>query len=142
MGSYGPQWNDLKSRQDFETKLIKENLKQTYNLDVLQRKKSFKGNYKVICKIDGVVYNSIYEAVAKIKMSETNIRRNLRDPNKKNFEIIEQIRIPTKKISIAGVIYESMELVLKAGLEGATTRYQVMYKIKSQNYPDWFYLED
>nr|YP_009184728.1 putative GIY YIG homing endonuclease [Oogamochlamys gigantea]ALO62836.1 putative GIY YIG homing endonuclease [Oogamochlamys gigantea] len=131
----GTGWEDKKIRKEKERELIESCTLPIYNTSA---KKISRQNYKIICQIYGVTYQSIGEAVVQTKLSETAIRRNLRDPNNKDFVIIEKVIINTKRVSVYGKIYPSVKSIIEAGVDGVKTRHQVYYKIKTNK--DWFYI--
>lgn len=88
-------------------------------------------NYNVKCRIKGITYDTISEASQKLNLSETTIRRRLRNKDEEDNQILEKTVVSLKKISINGIVYQSMKQVLKPNIEGAETRAQVLYQIFS-----------
>nr|YP_010732096.1 putative GIY YIG homing endonuclease [Massjukichlorella minus]WDY13010.1 putative GIY YIG homing endonuclease [Massjukichlorella minus] len=138
----GPNFQNKNKRLQIEAELIKfyeKKYGKTYNSTGPLEARGL--NYRSIIEIDGTIYSSIEEAASTLNLGRTTILRNVRDPKKHNFRLIEQVPQGSSKISVNGVIYNTVSEIVKAGL--VTTRHQATRRLasKSPKWKDWIYLD-
>lgn len=132
----GPEWKDRKMRLNKENELILSYLSQeVYNFHPLS--KTIKNeNYRIICKINGIQYQSVAEASRLTKESETRIRTKL-NSNFIGYKIIKKIKNGYEPIIVNGKLYESILSPVEAG--EAKDRFQAMRRLKSLKHKNWNY---
>jgi hypothetical protein len=96
--------------------------------------------------IDGVIYNSISEACNKLNKRHDYILWRLQSKSYGNWfylynhdsnKEIETGPIKKKAVSVNDIIYESISnAVIGSGID----RQLIRYRLKSKNYPDYFYI--
>jgi hypothetical protein len=117
--SVGPEWDNTTTLRNAETKLIKQNLNIVYNLSIAGSvPKQNSDIYKKTVSYKGTSYPSIAAASRGTCVSETHIRRLLRDPqnndwlypvslnNLDNKTIVNMGK--AKPIMVHGAIYRSI----------------------------------
>jgi hypothetical protein len=117
--SVGPEWDNTTTLRNAETKLIKQNLNIVYNLSIAGSvPKQNSDIYKKTVSYKGTSYPSIAAASRGTCVSETHIRRLLRDPqnndwlypvslnNLDNKTIVNMDK--AKPILVHGAIYRSI----------------------------------
>jgi hypothetical protein len=117
--SVGQQWGDTALRQSYETKLVLLNQEKTYNQSIAgSTPKKPTDIYQKVVSYKGVMYPSIAAASRATMVSETHIRRLLRDSNNNDWKyaidpnsLIESNIINTAKskpVMVHGVRYRSV----------------------------------
>lgn len=81
----GPEWQDETIRKKLENNLVEKN-SSFYNIGLIKKSKDI---YQKAIKYKGIFYSSISEASNKLNISETSIRRKLKDLNEKNWQHID-----------------------------------------------------
>ena len=119
--------NNRKLLKKEQISALAQNSKEAYNGS--PQKKRTEKKYRTICKIDGIEYNSIREAVRALKISETTIRRNLRNPKCESYKILKTENTGYSQISVNGTVYNGIVYVVAAGL--ANTRQTAIRRLKS-----------
>ena len=137
----GPLYLDKDKRKLLEKEQISalaKNEKEAYN--VSPQKKQKERNYRTICEIDGIEYNSIGEAVKALRLSETTIRRKLRNPNCESYKILKTEDSGYSQISVNGTVYNGIVYLIAAGL--ANNRQTAIRRLQSKKkrWKDWFYI--
>jgi hypothetical protein len=94
----------------------------------------------MLIKIVRKCNDSIATAQKEVGVSETTIRRRLRDPNYSTWKELDRVEHGYRKVSIEGQEFESINAAVEAGL--AKDRFTVMRRLKStQNkWKDWVQL--
>ena len=134
---HGPSWNTVKRRRAEEAIILKQKRQQSFSLYNTDRIATFTKNYRRSIEIDNKVYDSVAAAQKEVDVSETTIRRRLRDPKHSTWKEIDKIRYGYRKVCIEGQEFESINAVVKAGL--CKERFTVMRRLKSTYYK-WVYL--
>lgn len=98
--SVGPEWANTLTRRNAETKLIQLNLSIVYNLSIAGSVPKQKSDlYKKTVNYKGTIYPSIAEASRQTNVSESHIRRLLRDPNNSDWQYVVSLNnLDNKKI--------------------------------------------
>jgi hypothetical protein len=120
-----------KEREIIETFLPSE----VYNAHP-KSNKPVKQNYRIVCKINGIQYNSVAEASRETQESETQIRNKLQN-NFPGYDMIEQVKHGYQPIVANGKPYASINAAVAAG--EATNRLQAMRRLKNPNNRNWYY---
>lgn len=132
----GPQWENRNIRLKKEKEIISSYIPaQVYNVHphaIVENKE----NYRNICEIKGIRYNSIGEASRMTGESETRIRTKLNN-NFPGYRILEKIKYGYESIIANGKFYESINEAIANG--EATDRFQAMRRLKNPKYKDWNY---
>ena len=91
-------------------------------------------------EIDKKVYDSVAAAQKEVGVSETTIRRRLRDTKYPTWKDLDKVEHGYRKVCIEGQEFESINAVVEAGL--ANDRFTVMRRLKTtQNkWKGWVYL--
>ena len=137
---HGPSWNTVTRRRAEEAIILKQRYQQSFSLYNTDRIATFTKNYRRSIEIDNKVYDSVAAAQKEVSVSETTIRRRLRDPKYSTWKEIDKIKHGYRKVCIEGQEFESINAVVKAGL--CKERFTVMRRLKSTYYKwkDWVYL--
>lgn len=118
------------------------------SLNIKNGKYSIKDDLKKIkISINGIEYNSITEAAKELNMCNDSISMRLKSASYKDWIYLDDRRqtlseeesrpIKNKKISIDGIIYESIaEAVRQTGID----RQIIRYRLKSKNHENYFYI--
>jgi hypothetical protein len=130
--SVGPQWEKQEIRENVENDLIRLNLNITYNQAIAGKVKKKEGDiYRKIVKFGDKVFPSIAEASRQVNISESHIRRLLRDPNNTDWSYVtsQKTLVPENiiniekatKVKVNGTIYRSIRDAAKhEGIERRT----------------------
>lgn len=129
----GPDWLHREKRKAKETEILNAYTEdQVYN-NHPTKTRFLTSSYRVICNINGQIYNSTHEAAKALNMSESELRRKLRN-NFPGYTIVEKIEHCSTPVIIDGTEYASLLKVIEAGL--AKNRQQVGRRLKS-NLAKW-----
>lgn len=129
------EWIDRENRLNKETELILSCLPdEVYNSHPLEKIQN--DNYRVICEIHKIKYDSITEASRQIGESETQIRTKLYN-NYPGYQILEKIKNGYEPIFANGKLYNSITAAVEAG--EAKDCFQAMRRLKSLKYTNWNY---
>jgi group I intron endonuclease len=135
--SIWPEWEDREVRVKKENEIILTyEPEQVYNTHPNVVKKTTE-NYRIVCQIQGIVYNSIGEASRVTGESETQIRRKL-NYSFPEYKIIDKIRHGYKPVVADDEFFESIVDAVKAGK--AKDRFELYRNIKNPNKPNWHYV--
>ena len=136
----GPSFYDRVKRKLLEEEQISavQDSKMLYNIP--PKKKQNERNYRTICEIDEVQYNSLGEAVKALGISETTLRRALRDPKRPSYKIMKREETGYSQISVNGTVYNGIVDLIAAGL--ANNRQTAIRRLKSKRnrWKNWFYI--
>lgn len=104
--------------------------------------KTIEKNYRLICEINGVRYESVAEAARITKEKEERIRTKLKKrgsscEQEPGYVIISKVTQGYSAIIANGRLYDSIVDAVKAG--EAKDRFQAMRRLKSQQWKDWNY---
>jgi hypothetical protein len=137
---HGPCWNTVERQRAEEASILKQRQQQSFSVYNTDRIATFTKNYRRLIEIDNKVYDSIATAQKEVGVSETTIRRRLRDPNYSTWKELDRVEHGYRKVSIEGQEFESINAAVEAGL--AKDRFTVMRRLKStQNkWKDWVQL--
>lgn len=80
-------------------------------------------------EIHNKVYDSVAAAQKEVGVSETTIRRRLRDPKYPTWKELDKVKHGYTKVCIEGQDFESINAVVEAGL--AKDRFTVMRRLKT-----------
>lgn len=97
-------------------------------------------NYRVIVQIKGVDYESIAAAAATLGVGETTIRRWVTNPARTDCFIKERVKHGYNECVVDGVQYPSVDSLVEQEL--APTALFATRRLKSSNFPNWFYLDE
>lgn len=132
----GPQWEDRNTRLKKEKEIISSYTPaEVYNVHpnaILE----IKENYRNICEIKGIRYNSIAEASRMTGESETRIRTKLNN-NFPGYRIMEKIKHGYEPIIANGKFYDSINDAVAHG--EAIDRFQAIRRLKNPKYKNWNY---
>lgn len=129
---FGPQFESLEKRIAKQDELIKEKLDNSVQVSNSPKKRNSNHfNYRKIVQIEGVVYDSIGQAGRELPISETTIRRRLRDENYLQYLELAKPKQGYKKVRIGDLYFDSFSDVIKAGY--AENRQQVNRRVNSTN---------
>ena len=127
---------------NFENYLYKDNGINIKNNKFIDKIESLRKKVS----IDGVTYNSISEACNKLNKRHDYILWRLQSKSYVNWfylydydsnKEIETGPIKKKVVSVNGIIYESISnAVIGSGIDRQVMR----YRLKSNNYPEYFYI--
>lgn len=132
----GDEWSSHEARLKKENELIcSYSPEEVYNTHPYL-KKDKKENYRVICKINGTIYQSIAEASRLTNEKENKIRAKLYNKFD-NYLILDKIETGNEPIIIRGIEYPSINNAIEAG--EAKDRFQATRRLKSLKYKDWNY---
>ena len=135
--SIGPEWGKREVRVKKENEIIlMYKPEEVYNTHPKTVKKTTE-NYRIICQIQGKIYNSIGEASRITGESETQIQRKL-NYNFPDYKIIDKIKHGYKPVVADGEFFESIVDAVKAGK--AKDRFELYRNIKDPNKPNWHYV--
>jgi hypothetical protein len=126
---HGPSWNTVTRRRAEEAIILKQRYQQSFSLYNTDRIATFTKNYRRLIEIDNKVYDSVAAAQKEVGVSETTIRRRLRDPKYSTWKELDRIEHGYTKVSIEGQKFESINAIVEAGL--AKDRFTVMRRLKS-----------
>jgi hypothetical protein len=140
----------FKNRKEYY-EYIGDELKLGIKINLKSNRKKFEQVKKVKVIIDNIEYNSISEAAEKLSIDRSLIRSRLKSSNFKNYlfrddelnkkykkyENIDPHLSKKEKISIDGIIYES---ITKAAKYLNKSNDYINWRLNSKSYPDWFYL--
>ena len=132
----GPEWqNSVKRIAKQDECITNLPLHQRYNPNP-----SNNGIYRQILKIDNSIFPSIASAAKALEVSETTIRRRLNSVKYPNY--IRKEAQTGRPISIDGVLYPSIEMVIEQKL--AKDRFQVLRRLNSANskWQGWVYIDE
>nr|AYQ95301.1 hypothetical protein [Uronema sp. CCAP 334/1] len=133
----GPAWSEKNKRLAKEKEIIcRYKPEEVYN----QHPQSLpeKGeNFRYVCEINGVQYDSVYQAHKKTGEKESTISNKLKN-GVKGYVIIEKVRHGYEPIIADGIEYESITAALNDGR--AKVRYEAYRFLKSKKKKDWNYL--
>lgn len=133
---FGADWQKHEVRLKKENELIlNSSPDKLYNFHPLKMKTNNE-NYRIICEINGIQYDSIAQASKLTGESQTRIRIKLQN-NYENYKIIDQIKNGYEPIIINGKLYSSILSAVEAG--EAKDRFQAMKRLKSLKYSNWNY---
>lgn len=133
----GSAWIDRDIRLKKEKELIcSYSPEEVYNLHPFLIKEK-QDNYRTVCEINGVRYESINEASRKTGERDNTIRTKLKNQYP-GYLIIDKIKHGYEAIIVDGKEYSSINDVVSAGL--ATDRFQAMRRLKSHKYKNWNYV--
>jgi len=110
--------------------------KEVYN-EHPEKIKVKEDNYRYVCEIKGVRYNSVYEASRKTGEREINIANKLRN-DAEGYVIIEKVKTGYEEIIANGKLYNSISEAVAAG--EAKDRFQAMRRLKSRRWQNWNYV--
>ena len=131
----GPEWSSYKIRLKKEMELIQSCLpEEVYNYH--PKKQKTEENYRLICEINGVRYNSIGHASKMTGESQSKIRVKLKNQFQ-GYQIVEKVRHGYEPIIVNGTPYSSIMAAVDAG--EAKDRFQAMRRLKSLKFPNWNY---
>lgn len=94
-------------------------------------------NYRVICEINGIRYQSINEASRQTGERDGCIRTKLNN-KLPGYAIIKKIKHCYEAIMVNGKEYSSINEAVTAGL--AIDRFQAMRYLKSRKHKNWNYV--
>lgn len=134
----GPEWNDEKKRQEMEKLILlayKPN--QVYNVHSSIPLEPSK-NYRIICEIHGVRYESVKQASKITKEKEETIRMKLNN-NHAGYVVLKKVVQGYTPIIVNNNEYPSIQAVINANL--AKDRFQVMRRLNSNHikWENWYY---
>ncbi len=120
--------------------VLKQRQQESFSLYNTDRIATFTRNYRRLIEVDNKVYESIALAQKEVGVSETTIRRRLRDPKYPTWKELDRIKHGYTKVCIEGQEFESIEAAVEAGL--AKNRFIVMRRLKSpiNKWKDWIQL--
>lgn len=133
----GPEWKERKKRLQKAKEII-----CTYQPDqVYNEHPNFfpekEENYRIICRIDGVRYESVNEASKKTGEKDRTISVKLRN-GVPGYEIIEKVKHGYEPIIANGQHYESITDAVDDGQ--AKDRFHAYRLLKNPKRKDWNYL--
>lgn len=133
----GPEWVSITARKAKEEQVIKQRIEESYNVYNIDPKVAFEKNYKRSVSIDGIIYESIDDAVKKSNgvLSGTSIRRRLSDPDYPDYIEIAR-NSPT--YSVQGILYTSYKEIIAAGLAANDGTVRRRLRNKNEKWSDWF----
>lgn len=133
----GPEWSDRDKRLEKEKALIASyQSEEVYNEHPEDIKEKVE-NFRYVCEIKGVRYNSVYEASKKTGEKEKNIANKLKN-GAKGYVIIEKVRTGYEEIIANGKRYASISEAVAAG--EAKDRFQALRRLKAKKWKDWNYV--
>ena len=77
---HGPSWNTVEKRRTEEAIILKQKQQKFFSVYNTDRIATFTKNYRRLIEIHNKVYDSVAAAQKEVGVSETTIRRRLRDP--------------------------------------------------------------
>nr|ALO63175.1 putative GIY YIG homing endonuclease [Chloromonas perforata] len=112
----GPEWENEEKRKRKEKEIIASYQQEEVYNSHPGRKIEITENYRVllICKINGIIYQSIGEAHRITGENENQIRAKLRN-NYEGYTIIEKVRHGYERIIANGKEYDSITEAVNAG---------------------------
>jgi AraC-like DNA-binding protein len=130
----GSSWQNQATRVEKEKQVIEEKLQASY--DVYNKIKTILPAtlYRQEISVNNVLYKSISSAVQQLDISETTLRRYLRDDTNTDYVYGAQYRHGYTQVIINNTRYKSYQEVVNAGL--ATDARQVGRRIRSVS-PRW-----
>lgn len=133
----GSEWSDKNKRLEKEKALISSyQPEEVYNEHPEDIKEKV-DNFRYVCEINGVRYNSVYEASKRTGEKEKNISNKLKN-GAKGYVIIEKVRTGYEEIIANGKHYNSIYEAVDAG--EAKDRFQAMRRLKAKKWTDWNYV--
>lgn len=133
----GPEWADREVRLKKELEIISSySPAEVYNSHP-DRIKEKNPNYRVICEIEGKVYQSIAEASRLTGERESKIRAKLLR-NFPNYKVVDKVKHGYERIIANGREYESIVDAVAAG--EANDRFEALRKLKNGKQKNWNYL--
>jgi hypothetical protein len=137
---HGPFWNTVEKRRAEEVIILKHRQQQFFSVYNTDRIAAFTKNSRRVIEIDNKVYESVATAQKEVGVSETTIRRRLRDPKYPTWKDLDRVEHGYTKVCIKGQEFESINAVVEAGL--ANNRHTVMRRLKSTRHKwrDWVQL--
>jgi hypothetical protein len=125
----GPSWNKVEKRRTEEAIILKQRQQESFSVYNTDRIATFTQNYRRLIEIDIKVYDSVAAAQKEVGVSETTIRRRLRDPKYPTWKELDKVEHGYTKVCIEGQEFESINAVVKPGL--AKDRFTVMRRLES-----------
>jgi hypothetical protein len=130
---------------------IGDKLKLDIKINLKKNRKKFEQTTKLKIIIDDIKYESISDAVKKLNIDRSLIRSRLKSPHFKNYlfqddelnkkykkyEDIDPHLSKKERISIGGIIYES---ITEAAKYLNKSNDYINWRLNSKSYPEWFYL--
>jgi hypothetical protein len=126
---HGPSWNTAEKRRAEEAIILKRRQQQSFSVYNTDRIATFTKNYRRVLEIDNKVYESVATAQKEVGVSETTIRRRLRDPKYSTWKELDRVEHGYTKVCIEGQEFESINAVVEAGL--AKDRFTVIRRLQS-----------
>jgi GIY-YIG catalytic domain len=133
----GSEWADREVRLKKELEIISSySPSEIYNSHPDSIKKNMQ-NYRIICEIEGNIYQSIAEASRATGERESKIRAKLFS-NFPNYKVLDKIKHGYEPIIANGREYESIVDAVAAG--EAKDRFEALRKLKNVKLKNWNYL--
>jgi len=126
---HGPSWNTVEKRRTEEAIILKQKQQKFFSVYNTDRIATFTKNYRRLIEIHNKVYDSVAAAQKEVGVSETTIRRRLRDPKYPTWKELDKVKHGYTKVCIEGQDFESINAVVEAGL--AKDRFTVMRRLKT-----------
>ena len=124
----GVKWKDEQIRKKLENDLLTDNSTFFYNVGVIKKNKDY---YKKAFKYKDCLYTSIRQASNHLEISETTIRRKLKDSNEKDWKYVSSLEYTPKlvnseranPVSVHGIYYRSERYVsIQTGISRRTLK--------------------
>jgi len=130
---FGDAYSSQIIRRQKEKTVIKQKLAESFLIYNIDKSTSFTRNYQRKIKIDGKIYSTITEAAnnPNIGISETTIRRRLRDANFVNYKDLKYCSFIYR---IKNKLYKTLDEAEKDNVGG--NRQTIKRRIDS-TYPKW-----
>lgn len=137
---HGPSWDTAEKRRAFEAIVLKHMQQESFSVYNTDRTATFTRNYRRLIEVDNKIYESVALAQKEVGVSETTVRRRLRDPKYPTWKELDRIEHGYTKVCIKGQEFESINAAVEAGL--AKDRFTVMRRLKStkNEWKDWIQL--
>lgn len=108
---HGPSWNTVEKRRLEEAIILKQKQQESFSVYNTDRTATSTKNYRRLIKIDNQVYDSVAAARKEIGVSETTIRRRLRDPKHPTWKDLNRVEHGYTKVCIEDQEFESINAV-------------------------------
>ena len=134
----GLEWeNETKRREKEKEKeiLLSYKPEQVYNLHPTSELVESK-NFRIVCEINGVQYESVSRAAKQTKEKDQIIRMKLNNKHP-GYIVIKKVVQGYTPVIIDDQEYPSIQAVVKANL--AKDRFEVMRRLKSPKWEKWYY---
>ncbi len=137
---HGSSWNKTEKRRTEEAIVLKQRQQESFSVHNTDRIATFAQDYRRLIEIDTKVYDSVAAAQKEVGVSETTVRRRLRDPKCPTWKELDKVKHGYTKVCIEGQEFESINAVVKAGL--AKDRFTAMRRLEStqNSWKNWVQL--